>query len=92
MSLSPQLIASSHHHRVQAWLHILLDVAVMVCVMLSDPAAPTAPAPLAAMVVTSFIAVMDMVRLLQACCGGQEAIRLAHSAAGRWPVSLKSPP
>ncbi|KAL4440994.1 hypothetical protein ABPG77_010425 [Micractinium sp. CCAP 211/92] len=47
----------------KAWLHILLDVAVMVCVLLSDPALPHSPAPLPTLVVTSFLGVLDMIRL-----------------------------
>ena len=49
--------------KTKAWLHVLLDVAVMACVVLSDPALPHAPLPLSAMVVTSFLAVLDMLRL-----------------------------
>lgn len=45
--------------RTKAWLHVLLDVGVMLCLILSEPAAPAAPAPVAAMVLTSFVAVLD---------------------------------
>ena len=48
--------------QAKAWLHILLDIAVMVCVMLSDPSLPHAPAPLPTLIVTSFLGVLDMVR------------------------------
>jgi hypothetical protein len=48
--------------QTKAWLHILLDIAVMICVMLSDPSLPHAPAPLPTLVVTAFLGVMDMVR------------------------------
>ena len=47
--------------QTKAWLHILLDVAVMVCVLLSDAALPHSPAPLPTLVVTSFLGVLDMV-------------------------------
>ncbi|PSC69024.1 putative leucine-rich repeat receptor kinase [Micractinium conductrix] len=49
--------------QTKAWLHILLDIAVMVCVMLSDPSLPHSPAPLPTLIVTSFLAVLDMIRL-----------------------------
>lgn len=49
--------------KTKAWLHILLDVAVMVCVILSDPSLPHSPIPLSTMIVTSFLAVLDMLRL-----------------------------
>ena len=49
--------------KTKAWLLTLLDVAVMVCVILSDPALPHSPVPLSTMVVTSFLAVLDMLRL-----------------------------
>ena len=47
----------------KARLHVLLDVAVMVCVILSDPGLPHSPTPLSTLVVTSFLTVLDMVRL-----------------------------
>ena len=49
--------------KTKAWLLTLLDVAVMVCVILSDPNLPHSPVPLSTMVVTSFLAVLDMLRL-----------------------------
>lgn len=49
--------------KVKVWLHILLTVAVMVCVILSDPSLPHSPVPLSTMVVTSFLAVLDMLRM-----------------------------
>lgn len=49
--------------RVKAWLLILLDIAVMVCVVLSDPTLPHSPIPRSTMIVTSFLAVLDMIRL-----------------------------
>ncbi|KAL4457441.1 hypothetical protein ABPG75_012306 [Micractinium tetrahymenae] len=49
--------------QTKAWLHILLDIAVMVCVLLSDPSLPHSPAPLPTLVVTSFLAVLDTIRL-----------------------------
>lgn len=51
------------HEKTKAWLHVLLDVAVMVCVILSDPTLPHSPVPLSTMIVTSFLAVLDMLRL-----------------------------
>lgn len=48
--------------QTKAWRYILLDIAVMVCVLLSDPSLPHAPSPLPTLVVTSFLAVLDMVR------------------------------
>jgi hypothetical protein len=51
--------------RTKAWLHVLLDISSMVCVILSDPALPHSPTPLSAMVVTSFLAVLDMVRVTE---------------------------
>lgn len=81
--------------RTKAWLHVLLDISSMVCVILSDPALPHSPTPLSAMVVTSFLAVLDMFRLetllrLQSikwvCLSLLEADRYlrlpSHSAAG----------
>lgn len=49
--------------KTKQWLHILLDVAVMVCVILSDPTLPHSPVPLSTMIVTSFLAVLDMLRV-----------------------------
>jgi len=49
--------------KTKAWLHIFLDVAVMVCVILSDTNLPHSPVPLSTMIVTSFLAVLDMLRL-----------------------------
>ena len=49
--------------KTKAWLLTLLDVAVMVCVILSDPTLPHSPVPLSTMIVTSFLAVLDMLRL-----------------------------
>lgn len=68
LSAMPRLQSTARQDQLQqertkAWLHVLLDVAVMVCVILSDPALPHSPAPLSAMVVTSFLAVLDMMRL-----------------------------
>jgi hypothetical protein len=48
--------------RVKAWLHVLMDVAVMVCVILSDPSLPHAPWPVSAVAITSMLAVLDMMR------------------------------
>lgn len=42
-------------------LHILLDVAVMICVLLSDPLLPHSPTPLPALVVGASLLVLDMV-------------------------------
>jgi len=49
--------------KTKAWLLTLLDVAVMVCVILSDPTLPHSPVSVSAMIVTSFLAVLDMLRL-----------------------------
>ena len=49
--------------RTKAWLLTLLDVAVMVCVILSDPTLPHSPVPTSTMIVTSFLSVLDMLRL-----------------------------
>jgi len=49
--------------KTKAWLLTLLDVAVMVCVILSDPELPHSPVSVSTMTVTSFLAVLDMVRL-----------------------------
>ncbi len=49
--------------KTKAWLLTLLDVAVMVCVILGDPALPHSPVSVSTMIVTSFLAVLDMLRL-----------------------------
>lgn len=49
--------------RTKAWLHTLQDVAVMACVILSDPTLPHSPIPLSTMIVTAFLAVLDMLRV-----------------------------
>lgn len=49
--------------KTKAWLLTWLDVAVMVCVILSDPALPHSPVSVSTMIVTSFLAVLDMLRL-----------------------------
>ena len=54
---------AAEQEQTKAWLHILLDIAVMVCVMLSDPSLPHSPAPLPTLIVTSCLTVLDMVRL-----------------------------
>ena len=63
--LPPALLPrpAAKQEQTKAWLHILLDIAVMVCVMLSDPSLPHSPAPLPTLIVTSFLTVLDMVRL-----------------------------
>lgn len=48
--------------QTKAWLAVAQDLAVMVCVLLSDPTLPHAPAPLPALVATAFLGVLDMVR------------------------------
>lgn len=49
--------------KTKAWLHILLDIAVMSSVILSDPYLPHSPTPVSTMIVTAFLAVLDMFRL-----------------------------
>lgn len=49
--------------KTKAWLLTLLDVAVMVCVILSDPSLPHSPVSVSTMIATSFLAVLDMLRL-----------------------------
>ena len=73
--------------QTKAWLHILLDIAVMICVMLSDPSLPHAPAPLPTLVVTAFLGVMDMVGVGWECASGCFCRLLAASpGADRPPV------
>ena len=76
--------------RTKAWLHVLLDVAVMVCVILSDPSLPHSPAPLSAMVMTSFLAVLDMVSAAGArgAASGQWAFGGGRWKAGRGGCAL----
>lgn len=52
-------------------LHILLDVAVMVCVLLSDASLPHSPTPAPALAVGAFLLVLDMVCL---DCLGRAAV------------------
>eukprot|EP00887_Chlorella_sp_A99_P002798 scaffold6.g2798.t1 len=89
LSAMPRLQSTARQDQLQqertkAWLHVLLDVAVMVCVILSDPALPHSPAPLSAMVVTSFLAVLDMVRRRVAAC--------AHPALAGVPSGSRRAP
>lgn len=60
--------------QVKAWLAVASDLTVMVCVLLSDPTLPHAPAPLPSLVVTAFLGVLDTVRgdgMCKMVCGGR---------------------
>lgn len=74
--------------QTKAWLHILLDIAVMICVMLSDPSLPHAPAPLPTLVVTAFLGVMDMVSLHESWVVHGRASAACLPLACRLPPSL----
>lgn len=49
-------------------LHILMDVAIMICVLLSDASLPHSPTPAPALAVGTFLLVLDTVRGGCCCC------------------------
>jgi hypothetical protein len=53
----------SQQEKIKVQGHVMFSMAIIVCGILSDPGLPLSPTPLSTMVMTSFLEVLDMVRL-----------------------------